>query len=45
MNTRQKIAQELLMKEERISAWEERGIIDKNYCKYPGLDTVEEWHI
>ncbi|MGV8087325.1 MAG: hypothetical protein ACP5N1_06865 [Candidatus Woesearchaeota archaeon] len=45
MNTRQKIAQELLMKEERISAWEEQGLIDKNYCNYPGLDMVEEWHI
>jgi len=45
MNTRQKIAEELLMKEERISNWEQQGLIDKAYCEYPNLDRVEEWYI
>ncbi len=44
MNTRQKIAEELMMKEERVSNWERQGLIDKAYCKYPELD-IEEWHI
>ena len=46
MTTRQKFAEELLMKEERISAWENyglsNGLIDKDYCEIP---RVEYWYI
>jgi hypothetical protein len=41
MTTRQKIAQELLMKEERVSAWEGQGL-DKDFCEIP---RVEYWYL
>ena len=48
MTTRQKFAEELLMKEERISAWEDKGftdgLLDKDryYCEIP---KIEYWFI
>ena len=46
MTTRQKFAQELLEKEERISTWENyglnSGLLDKDYCEIP---RVEYWYI
>jgi hypothetical protein len=46
MNIRQKMAEELLMKEERISAWERQDLVDKAYCKYQNnTDFVEEWNL
>ena len=45
MTTREKMAQELLMKEERISAWERQGLVDKAYCDYPNIDLIEEWNL
>jgi len=41
MRTRQRIAEELLMKEERISAWEGHGL-DKDFCEIP---KVEYWYL
>jgi hypothetical protein len=41
MTTRQRIAQELQMKEERISAWEGQGL-DRDFCEIP---RVEYWYI
>jgi hypothetical protein len=46
MTTRQRIAEELLMKEERISTWENyglsSGLLDKDYCEIP---RVEYWYL
>jgi len=42
MNNRQKFAEELLMKEERVSAWESKGLVDRDYCEIP---KVEYWYI
>jgi hypothetical protein len=48
MTTRQRVAEELLMKEERISAWEcygsNSGLLDKDieYCEVP---KVEYWYL
>ncbi len=39
MKTRQQIAQELLMKEERIAAWE--GRYNENYVDYSDYDYNE----
>jgi hypothetical protein len=41
MITRQKIAQQLLEKEERISAWEGHGL-ERDFCEIP---KVEYWYI
>jgi len=42
MTTRQKFAEELLLKEERISAWENyglsSGLLDKAYCEIPKVE-------
>jgi hypothetical protein len=46
MTTKQRFAQELLEKEERISAWEgssfSSGLLDKDYCEIP---KIEYWYI
>lgn len=46
MNDRQKFAEDLLIKEERISAWENyglsTGLLDKDYCEIP---RVEYWYL
>jgi len=46
MTLKQKFAQELLEKEERISAWEGNNfgskLIDKDYCEIP---KVEYWYL
>jgi hypothetical protein len=46
MTTKQRIAQELQMKEERISAWENdtlgNGLLDKDFCEVP---RVEYWYL
>jgi len=42
MTQRQRIAEELLMKEERISAWESHGLLDRDFCEIP---KVEYWYL
>jgi hypothetical protein len=42
MKTKREYAEELLMKEERICDWENRGLLDKDYCEIP---KVEYWYI
>jgi hypothetical protein len=42
MKTKREYAEELLMKEERISAWEQHGLLDKDYCEIP---QVEYWYM
>ncbi|MGV8141597.1 MAG: hypothetical protein ACP5NW_04120 [Candidatus Woesearchaeota archaeon] len=42
MKTKKDYAQELLMKEERVCAWEEHGVLDGDFCETP---KVEYWYI
>jgi hypothetical protein len=46
MSTRQKIAEQLLMKEERVNNWERysmnNGLLDRDFCEIP---KVEYWYI
>lgn len=46
MTTRQKIAQELQMKEERVSAWENStlssGLMDRDFSEVP---KIEYWYL
>jgi hypothetical protein len=46
MTTRQRVAEELQMKEERISAWETQGLsngmLDKDFCEVP---RIEYWYL
>ncbi len=46
MTTRQKFAEQLQMKEERISTWEKyglsSGLLDKDFCEIP---KTEYWYI
>jgi len=42
MNVKQKFAEELQMKEERISEWENYGLLDRSFCELP---KVEYWYL
>jgi len=46
MSIRQRIAEQLLAKEERISSWERQGLsngsLDRNYCELP---KIEYWYM
>ncbi|MGV8171159.1 MAG: hypothetical protein ACP5OA_00525 [Candidatus Woesearchaeota archaeon] len=42
MTARQKFAEELLMKEERINNWENRGLLDRDFCEIP---KIEYWYL
>jgi hypothetical protein len=46
MKTKRQYAEELLMKEERISAWESygsgNGLLDRDFCEIP---KVEYWYL
>jgi hypothetical protein len=42
MKTKMNYAQELQMKEDRVSEWESMGLLDKDYCEIP---RVEYWYL
>jgi hypothetical protein len=44
MKTRAQVAEELVLKEERISAWEKHNLLDNDHWQYED-PRVENWYI